>query len=188
MAAVATSAPADQAPVPTAFDRLVGVGSYIRRAADDPNVNGSTAMRWKPHTADDPVEEDHMPSDDKTLDGDFPVDERLAREFGHLLPVRITTAAYADCVAWTDDDTTRTGAVQDEQGRLIDVLHMAALALRTAPGPGRYPFTVWRVPRDAGLGDDGDIEIGEQLLHAVWRDGTVTIALPGPDGPDEARR
>lgn len=180
-------ATADQVAVPTAFDRLVGAGGRVLRAADDPDVDGATAMRWKPHTPCERVEEAHMPGDDKTRNGDVPADEGLAREFGHLLPVRLTAAAYADCVAWTDSDAERTGAIQDECGRLADVLHMAALALRSAPGPGSYPFTVWRVPRDAVVGDDGDIEVGEQRLHAVWRDGTITITLPGPDVPGQAR-
>ncbi|MBO2463999.1 hypothetical protein [Actinomadura violacea] len=93
-----------------------------------------------------------------------------AREAGFLIPVALTARAHADCVAWTDADAARTGAIQDEDGRMIDVLAMAANAIRSArrngrpSGPGWFPFRVCRVARDARPGPDGDIEPEEVPL------------------------
>ena len=72
-----------------------------------------------------------------------------AREAGFRIPVALTSAAWADCVAWTQGDTGRTGIPQDEAGRLWDVLWMAghAARLHRNSGSNRCAFSVLRVPR-----------------------------------------
>jgi len=52
-----------------------------------------------------------------------------AREAGFKWPVAITSAAWADCVAWSDADSERQ-VHQDQSGRLWDVLFMAQHAIR----------------------------------------------------------
>lgn len=100
-----------------------------------------------------------------------------AREAGFRLPMSLTQAAWADCVAWSADETT----TQDESGRLWDVLYMASLAARSARNRNsrQVPFAVVRVPRGGhracrrelvlhiGPGDDGEP--------------VLTILLPGED-------
>ena len=56
----------------------------------------------------------------------------LAREAGIKLPVAMTRAAWALCVALSDA-AKRTG--NDETGRIWDVLWMLSLAMRRASGP-----------------------------------------------------
>ena len=76
------------------------------------------------------------------------VAEGIAREAGFTVPVAVTAAAWADCVAWSDADNQRTGACQDEQGRLWDVLWMTRCAVRGAPrGTERIRVPLHRVPR-----------------------------------------
>lgn len=60
------------------------------------------------------------------------VDRALLDEAGFLphLDLRITVAAWEDCVAWTDEDTERVGVPQDDDGRLWDVVWMARMAYR----------------------------------------------------------
>ncbi|MCX5066712.1 hypothetical protein OOJ91_12560 [Micromonospora lupini] len=70
----------------------------------------------------------------------------VAREAGFRIPLALTQAAWADCVAWTDADSERKGTVQDEKGRLWDVLTMAMLAARRAGDRQRVPFELVRVP------------------------------------------
>lgn len=57
----------------------------------------------------------------------------LAREAGFRVPVALTAAVWADCVAWGEEDNRRQ-TYQDEQGRLWDVLWMAYLAARRGSG------------------------------------------------------
>lgn len=72
----------------------------------------------------------------------------MASEAGFKWPVALTSAAWADCVAWSEDDSRRQ-IYQDESGRLWDVLYMASHAVRTRKDSGdRLLFQLYRVPRD----------------------------------------
>lgn len=113
-----------------------------------------------------------------------PVDRATASEAGFLLPLFLTRPVYEDCVAWSDDDTTRTGALQDEAGRLWDMAYMAASAARGPVGwrrrgltdPLPAMFHVYRVPRDldrsrlAELEDDPDEWVAQPVRLVIRRD------------------
>jgi len=72
----------------------------------------------------------------------------MAREAGFKWPVALTSAVWADCVAWTEDDS-RQQIYQDESGRCWDVLYMASHAIRTSKESGdRLLFQLYRVPRN----------------------------------------
>jgi hypothetical protein len=72
----------------------------------------------------------------------------MASEAGFKWPVALTSAVWADCVAWTDDDS-QTNPFQDQSGRLFDVLFMASFAIRTSADSGdRLLYELYRVPRD----------------------------------------
>ena len=68
-----------------------------------------------------------------------------AREAGFLSPVAMTAAAHADTVAWT-----RGSGMQDEAGRLWDVLtvarHSIAATVRGGHEEGRLQFRLLRIP------------------------------------------
>ena len=55
----------------------------------------------------------------------------LAKEAGFRFPVALTSAAWADCVAWRAGSRSNG---QSEAGRLWDVLTTARLAIRNADG------------------------------------------------------
>jgi len=74
------------------------------------------------------------------------------REAGFKVPVAITAAVQDQCVRWTADDARRRPRVyQDEDGRLWDVLWMAACRSREIARSGRHAssalFQVIVVPR-----------------------------------------
>lgn len=108
--------------------------------------------------------------------GDLVDVTETAAEFGVIVPVAITRAAWADCVTWTRQDV-----YQEERGRLLDVCAMLALALRAAKqrpvdGP-RMAFGVMRIPNAgeereprpvrlivvAGPGDDAELVLTVML-------------------------
>jgi hypothetical protein len=105
----------------------------------------------------------------------------VAVEAGFTCGVALTRAAWEDCVAWDAADNARKGTVQDQDGRLWDVLWLASLASRRAAARVRVDFAVYRVPRhgkgtkarlaclvsQTGPGDDGEL--------------VVTIMQPGED-------
>lgn len=66
------------------------------------------------------------------------------REAGFIHPVALTTAAWAEAVAWTRDNDE----YQDEAGRLWDVLTMARVTIRRSgtQEQDRVEFRVLRIP------------------------------------------
>ena len=94
----------------------------------------------------------------------------VAKEAGIIWPVAMTAGVWADCVAWTEDDSAQQ-VYQDRSGRLWDVIYMASHAIRTCKERTQaLSFQLYRVPRDGksteselvglklvvGLGDAGD--------------------------------
>jgi hypothetical protein len=72
-----------------------------------------------------------------------------AREAGIKFPVALTAAAWADCVEWTDEDAERTGAYQDQSGRLWDVVWMTRCAIVRGRGASNMVVVdLLRVRRD----------------------------------------
>lgn len=103
-----------------------------------------------------------------------------AREAGLTFPVALTQAAWMDCVHWTDDLDRRKGTVQDEDGRLWDVLWMLRTAIKRSRANDRSEirFGLHRVPTEGrgrkarpvmlkalcGPGDNGEPVITIMML------------------------
>lgn len=83
--------------------------------------------------------------DDAIQDGVLVDVSNVAKEVGFRIPLALTARVFAECVCWPETEK----ALQDEQGRLRDVLFMAALAGRAANrgGEGRLDFELYLVPR-----------------------------------------
>jgi len=105
----------------------------------------------------------------------------MATEAGFKWTVALTSAAWADCVAWTDADNENQ-CYQDQSGRLWDVLFMAAHTIRAATGSGdRMMFQLYRVPRN---GDSTEAELVTLKLMVGPGDHgepVMTILLPDED-------
>ena len=103
-----------------------------------------------------------------------------AKEAGFVYPVAMTAAAWADCVAWTDEDTKRQ-APQDEFGRLWDVLWMAKMAAKGGGGGTEILYSLHCVPR----GGKGHQPRLTQLKMVCGPGDTpepvITIMLPDED-------
>lgn len=113
------------------------------------------------------------------LDGVLIDVTNLAREAGFHLPVAMTAAAWARCIAWREADNARQ-TPQDEAGRLWDVLWMAARTARHAQG-NRCTFEVYQVPRD---GRSTHPQPAVLHLHVGPGDAgepVITILLPNED-------
>lgn len=102
-----------------------------------------------------------------------------ASEAGFKWPAAITQGAWEECVAWQEDDNHRQ-VLQDESGRLWDVIWMAYVAIRQSrSGGASLLYELYRVPRDGkgvraqlttlklmvGPGDIGEPVITIMLPH-----------------------
>ena len=104
-----------------------------------------------------------------------------AQEAGFKWPVALTVGAWADCVAWTEDDS-RQQVYQDESGRLWDVLYMASHAIRSSKDSGdRLLFQLYRVPRDGHSTDAVLVTLKLIVGPGDTGEPVITILLPQED-------
>lgn len=105
----------------------------------------------------------------------------MAREAGFKWPVALTSAAWANCVAWTEDDS-RQQIYQDESGRLWDVMYMASHAIRTSKRSGdRLLFQLCRVPRDGHSTEAVLVTLKLIVGPGDAEEPVITILLPNED-------
>lgn len=102
----------------------------------------------------------------------------MAREAGFKVPVAMTNAAWCECVAWGKED--KPGLGQSQEGRLWDVLFLAALAARKAQG-NQAPFSVYCVPREgAGVAPE-KVDLYLWIHPGDSGEPVCTILLEGED-------
>lgn len=105
----------------------------------------------------------------------------MAAEAGFKWPVAITADAWADCVAWSEDDSARQ-VHQDQDGRLWDVLFMAFYAVRTSKESGdRILFQLLRVPRDGRSTKAKLVTLRMIVGPSDSGEPVITILLPHED-------
>ncbi len=105
----------------------------------------------------------------------------MAREAGFKWPVALTSAVWADCVAWTDDDSEQQ-IHQDQSGRLWDILYMASHAIRTSKDSGdRMLFQLYRVPRDGHSTEAVLVTLKLIVGPGDTAEPVITILLPNED-------
>lgn len=105
---------------------------------------------------------------------------QTAREAGFRVPVAMTSAAWADTVAWTALDSA-IQTPQDEAGRLWDVLWMAHAAARSASGACRVPFNVYVVPRDSEAVSPRPVTLHMHIGPGDHGEPVITIMKPDED-------
>ena len=104
-------------------------------------------------------------------------------------PVLLTGAAWTDCVAWTEEDSERTGDHgQSETGRLWDVLWMTYVAVkslrRDAEHPERVKVELLRISRAADRATEPEPELVELKAVISINDAgapVLLISLPEED-------
>ncbi|WP_255596435.1 DUF6573 family protein [Cellulomonas sp. C5510] len=99
-----------------------------------------------------------------------------ATEAGFRHPAALTAAAWADAVEWS----TEHGALQDEAGRLWDVLTMARVYAHRAR-TDRVPFRVLRVPNRPRASRPQYTDLVLHVGPGDHGEPVLTIMLPGED-------
>lgn len=72
----------------------------------------------------------------------------VAKEAGFSVPVALTRAVYHDYVEWNKGVPNYGRALQDEDGRLWDVLYMARHAVQFARDKAEIVYSLHVVPRE----------------------------------------
>lgn len=103
----------------------------------------------------------------------------LASEAGFRIPMALTWAVWEDCVAWTEVDSRRQ-TLQDQVGRLWDVLWLASLAAKRGRGD-RVSFEIYRVPRDGKAARPKRVHLQMHIGPGDAGEPVLSIMLPGED-------
>ena len=103
-----------------------------------------------------------------------------AREAGFRVPVALTRAVWADCVAWSEADNDER-RYQDEAGRLWDVLTAAARAARCARNQGSFQYSMLRMPRRPGCRGTEFVRLKVIIGPGDRGEPVITILEPSED-------
>lgn len=115
-------------------------------------------------------------------DGDLVDISEIAREAGFKFPVAMTRAAWMDCVEWTDADSDRTGAYQDQSGRLWDVAFMSYYAIKSHKNPGSMIMVdLARVDREGSSTEAQEVKLKMICHPGDNHEPVLTIMLPDED-------
>lgn len=105
-----------------------------------------------------------------------------AKEAGFKCPVAITREAWEQYVSWSEEDNKKQRTLQDEDGRLWDVLWMAYLEIKKVKAPcNELPYTFFCVPKD---GRSRASKPSQLVLHVGPGDDlelVITIKVVGQD-------
>lgn len=99
-----------------------------------------------------------------------------AREAGFRIPVALSAAVWADCVAW---DQTAEALPLDEAGRLWDLLFLTRLEAHRCPDCQHLRVGLLRVPRGGRRPEP--VELKAQLGPGDAGEPVLTMLLPEED-------
>jgi hypothetical protein len=97
---------------------------------------------------------------------------KTAKEAGVKFHTAMTSAAYADCVTWT-----QKSGMQDESGRLWDVAWMFSRAAKRASGD-QITFSLYRVPNKPRCHAAKPVKLKAVIGPGDNMEPVITIMLP----------
>lgn len=106
--------------------------------------------------------------------------EAVCREAGFRFPVAVTRSVWESCIHWPESEA----GLQDEAGRMWDVLWMARNAGLRARDASRVEYQLHVVPRGEDARDEGMPPLVTLVLHIGPGDTAepvITIMQPGED-------
>jgi len=104
-----------------------------------------------------------------------------AKEAGFTLPVAVTRAVWVDCVEWPEELNAIKKTVQDEAGRLWDVVYMASVAARQNKNKSVISYRVLRVPTDGTKRRPREVELKMIISGGDHGEPVITICQPNED-------
>lgn len=112
-------------------------------------------------------------------DGDLVDVSATAKEL-FKFPCAMTRAAFETAVAWTDEENRQKGTLQDQEGRLWDVLYMASIAGKKT-NASEILYTVLVVPREGKGTRPQPLQLKAVVGPGDTLDPVITIMLPDED-------
>ncbi len=106
---------------------------------------------------------------------------KWAKEAGFTLPAVVTQAVWEDCCAWPGDAVKQSLFPQDLDGRIWDVVFMAAVAAREHQDSSQIHFVINRVPRPGCIDKNRTVTLKLHVGPGDNGEGVITIMQPHED-------
>jgi len=113
-------------------------------------------------------------------DGELVDVSTIAKEAGFSISVVVSRAVWDQCIAWTCTDTDKQ-ALQDEQGRLWDVLWMLRIAFLRNRNTSAIVYSLYVVPRDGKSSSPVETSLKAVIGGGDSGEPVITIMLPNED-------
>jgi len=104
----------------------------------------------------------------------------LARQAGFRVPVGILIEVWESCIEWTDEDSERQQVLQDQTGRLWDLLNVLRVRAKACGGDTIF-FTISRIPRDGKSTRPENVRLKSVIGPGDDPKPVITIMLPDQD-------
>lgn len=114
-------------------------------------------------------------------DGELVDVTSTAKEAGFLLPVAVTRAVWVDCIEWPEDLNAKKKTLQDEAGRLWDVVYMGFMAVRQNKSESSILYRLYRVPTEGGKRRAREVELKITVHGGDEGEPVITISQPNED-------
>lgn len=124
----------------------------------------------------------HVYTRAQALEDGFLVDvSETAREAGFKIPVAVTRAVWDQYIEWTIEDTINQ-TIQDEAGRLWDVLSMLMFAIqKDRSGTDQLIYELYVIPRNGKSRSAKRTKLKSCIGDGDKREPVITIMLPTED-------
>ncbi len=118
----------------------------------------------------------------QALEDGFLVDvSETAKKAGFKVPVAVTCAVWKRHIEWSDEDTNNQ-TLQDQGGRLWDVLSMLMIAIKMSRShPNQIIYQLNVIPRDGKSRSAKCIKLKSFIGDGDQGEPVITIMLPPED-------
>ncbi|HEX4045634.1 MAG TPA: DUF6573 family protein [Gammaproteobacteria bacterium] len=104
----------------------------------------------------------------------------MAKKAGFKIPVAVTRAVWTEYIEWTDEDTNKQ-TIQDQSGRLWDVLWMLYVACKRSKGESSLCYGLHVIPRNGHAKSTMMIKLKSVIGGGDNGEPVITIMLPNED-------
>lgn len=113
-------------------------------------------------------------------DGELVDVSDIAKQSGFKIPVAVTRAVWDQYIEWTDEDDDRQ-AIQDQSGRLWDVLWMLYVACKRNKDESYIIYGLHVIPRDGSSKSPTLVKLKAVICGGDEGEPVITIMLPDED-------
>lgn len=104
----------------------------------------------------------------------------VASNSGFQIPVAVTSTVWERYIEWTDEDSDKQ-TIQDESGRLADVLWMLYLACKENKDESSIKYELYIIPRDDFSKNPVLVTLKSVISGGDAGEPVITIMLPNED-------